>query len=453
MPSRIRTPTQANPAAARCHGLSTVPSSHRGATMSTAVTSKIGSPNGASRRAPFDRWFRYAAGFSGETLDRCFEAFAGKDGLILDPFAGVATTGTRAVAEGHPFRGIEVHPLVAEVAALKFSFLDEETVRDLERTSNEIMGSTDIARSRVAAETSLVRRSFDEDTLAQLIAIREQFEVAESRLKPYLRCALIGTLRDVASVNVGWPYQRPAVQRKPPHRSATKRFRERVQWLIEDLATVSIAGDARIVVGDSRTAASWRAALGDAKAQICLSSPPYLNNFDYADATRLELYFLGAIRSWAELCSEVRFNMITATTQQSTQARAEAAWKTLARLPRTVKGARDLSARLEAQRRERPRGKEYDQVLPIYLADIFQVLMRAHKHLDEGAMLAWVVGDSAPYGVYLNTPALICGVAEAAGFVPLKDVTLRVRGSRWALNGTRHQVALSERLIVLRRGN
>lgn len=411
-----------------------------------------GSHNGASRRSPFDRWFRYAAGFSQSTLDLCFEALANESGLIVDPFAGVATTGTRAIAKGYPFRGIETHPLVAEIAALKFGVLDKQSAHDLERTADELVASAKSAQVSVAAETPLVRRSFDDTVLRQLVALRDMIGRAEHHLAPYLRCALVGTLRDVASVKVGWPYQRPGFERKPPHRSASKRFRERVQWLIDDLAILPHGGDARMIVGDSRAAASWEAALENSKARICLSSPPYLNNYDYADATRLELYFLGEVRSWADLCSKVRMNMVAASTQQSTKSRAMAGWNTLASLPKTLKVAQELSSRLHKQRQERPRGKEYDQMFPAYLADIFQVVMRAYEYLDQGAVLAWVVGDSAPYGVYLDTPTLISNIASEVGFTPAKDLTLRLRGKRWALNGTRHHLALSERLIVLRRG-
>ena len=412
---------------------------------------RIGAPNGVCRKSAFDRWFRYPAGFSRKTLDYCFEAVASEDGPIIDPFAGVATTGTRAVEEGYSFRGIEAHPLIAEIAMLKFAPLDESAAAGLETVAREIVASLDSSDIKLTDETSLVRRSFEPETLRELIALRELIGTAQGHLAPYLRCALVGTLRDVASVNVGWPYQRPAVARKPTYRSAAKRFHERVGWLVEDLATVPTARDASITAGDSRASESWKQALGAAKARICLSSPPYLNNFDYADATRLELYFLGSVRTWAELCRDVRANMIAATTQQSTKTRAEAGWATLKRLPRTSKAAQKLCKVLGEQRRERSRGKEYDQMLPAYLADISDVLRQCYEYLNSGALLAWVVGDSAPYGVYIDTPALIAGMAFETGFSPIENVTLRSRGKRWAHNGNRHQVALSERMILLRR--
>ena len=52
----------------------------------------------------------------------------------------------------------------------------------------------------------LVRQCFDETTLARLVGLREAIP-RRSPWKDYLTWALLATLRDVASVKVGWPYQ------------------------------------------------------------------------------------------------------------------------------------------------------------------------------------------------------------------------------------------------------
>jgi hypothetical protein len=62
----------------------------------------------------------------------------------------------------------------------------------------------------------------------------------------------------------------------------------------------------------------------------------------------------------------------------------------------------------------------------------------------------WLVGDSAPYGVYVDTPVLIGSLAEQLGFTVMQDVALRKRGNRWSLQG-RHNHELSERLLIFRR--
>jgi hypothetical protein len=106
---------------------------------------------------------------------------------------------------------------------------------------------------------------------------------------------------------------------------------------------------------------------------------------------------------------------------------------------------------LRIQRRERPRGKEYDNLLVMYFADLGRVFGNLFDHLDAGAPVAMVIGDSAPYGVYVDTPGLIGDLLQAIGFERVSDEPIRQRGLRWATNGTRHQQLLTERLVVARK--
>jgi hypothetical protein len=221
--------------------------------------------------------------------------------------------------------------------------------------------------------------------------------------------------------------------------------------MVQDLRLVTGSENCRVVCSDSRTGKGWQRALGGRLADACLSSPPYLNNFDYADATRIEIYFWGFARTWAEMCSTVRQGMITASTQQASIEKATLAWRTLESMPKTLAAARSLSESLEGERRTHPGHKAYDRVLPIYLADMAAVLDQARRHLYVGAKLALVVGDSAPYGIYVDTPMILAGLASEIGIEFVDQMILRSRGERWRSNGTRHQVPLNERLLIFRR--
>lgn len=428
----------------------------------------LGRVHGTSKSEAFDRWFRYPAGFASDAVAGLFARTQLNRGeTIIDPFAGVGVAGTVAAAQGFRFFGIEAHPLAAELAGLKLtkpprgpSALLEmaDQVTDLAKRS---MPAMDVL---IDSETELVRRSFTTETLLHLLAIRESIKIAD-REELWMKWALLGTLRDVASVKVGWPYQRPGKPRQAPFTDVFVRFRQRVAWMAEDVRQMKPGQLSeqvdyhpspedgsqwhQIMCGDSRSSDSWTALENPAAA--CVSSPPYLNNFDYADATRLELYFLGEVSTWAGMCRSVRQKMLIATTQQTKVSGAETAWVLLANYPKKYDRLRHLGDELSARRRERPRGKEYDRVLPCYFAGIAQVLNNLTKALQPGAYCYWLVGDSAPYGVYIDTPQLIGGLAEEFGLQTVDDIAIRRRGSRWASNGTRHKVPLAERLLIMRR--
>ncbi len=406
-----------------------------------------GASNGP-RQVPFDRWFRYPAGFSPTALGAALQAVAARPGdLLIDPFVGAAT-GWRAGAEqGYRYAGIEVHPEIAELAQLKTQAFakPERIVDDAQRVACDIL-EADISR-----ETDLVARSFDEDSLRELVSIRDQLKAHPRRATTrYLKWSLLGALRDCASVQVRWPYQRPAVRRKPRIAQPVRAFLRRAEWMAADLRESSRESGSIVLRGDARRLGDWVRVLGDEPADAVVTSPPYLNNFDYADATRLELYFWGVARTWSEMVERVRAGMLTASTQQ---ARSAAASESMARVaaiaPHTGSVLESLSSRLEAERRRRPRGKEYDRVIGPYFEGMSRVLVNMRKCVRPGARIALVVGDSAPYGVYIDTPGLLAQLAQELGLRPVNVSTIRHRGARWVNNGVRHQHALSERLVVL----
>ena len=406
--------------------------------------------NGLSSRNPFDRWYRYPAGFSPSALDLALSRvhIPDRGGVLIDPFAGTASVGTAATARGATFLGLEAHPEIAELADLKFQ--RRTTLSSIVDAATEVVQSS--VPGSPETEHDLVTRCFDPVTLSQLAGIRQA--IIAQKTNPWathLKWALLATLRDVASVKVGWPYQRPALTRSAPHRDPKKRFMQRVRWMEEDLDDAPPALGSAVIAGDSREAGPWHKVAGTQTADACISSPPYLNNFDYADATRIELYFWGAANSWRTMCNTVRSGMIVATTQQTRRAVAVAAEEQLAIYPTFHRDICRLIKRLELERRERGRGKEYDRVVAPYFLGLASVLSNLFDFLRPGALCALIIGDSAPYGVYIDTPALIGALAVDLGFELIGDSKVRSRGHRWRSNGVRRPVDLAERLIVLKR--
>jgi len=411
----------------------------------------IGAVYGTSRHESFARWFRYPAGFSPEALRIAVDAAQITNGArVVDPFCGSATTAFALPAEVAFAAGIEAHPLIAELGALKLRRAPRHP-DGLREAARHI--ATDAAPGDVEREPYLLRRCFNPDTLAALVGLRDRL-VAERRSAwaAHLRWALLGTLREVASVKVGWPYQRPNQSRQAPFDDPAARMVIRADRIADDLETGPRPPRGQVIRGDARTPDAWRRAARASVFDACVTSPPYLNNYDYADATRIELFFLGKITSWAKMCSTVRSGMVVATTQQSRRRVAQRALASLERAhPEVHAHTMPTLEALVTERRRRERGKEYDQVLPTYLADIARVLARLHEHSRAGARSAWIIGDSAPYGVHIDTPALVRDLAVSTGFADAAIQKLRSRGLRWQTNGTRHRVPLVEQLVTFTR--
>ncbi len=410
-----------------------------------AIQKGTGAPNGPSRSLGTDGWFRYPAGFSADAINRAVQSIGCDAGeLLVDPFAGAAVGGSSLVERGVRFRGLEANVLVAELANLKFMRPGPPT--ELTEVGDQVSAAPE---GTVQNETDLVKACFSEASLRQLVGIRTQILSEEERWRAHLKWALLATLRDVATAKVGWPYQRPDVARTAPHTDVRSRFRHRVASMAASLEAASSIPDGIVQHGDARKQDAWSQLLADERAVGCLTSPPYLNNYDYADATRLEAYFWGAATTWSELVSVVRAPMMIATTQQTSVSRAADARTKLAQgAPRTFSRIEALSDQLAVQQEHRSRPKEYDRLVLSYFADALVVLQNLWDNLADGARVAMVIGDSAPYATYIDTPALWSSIASELGFSPVSDLVIRSRGLRWRTNGSRHQVDLHERLVL-----
>jgi hypothetical protein len=401
----------------------------------------------AGRR--FDDWVQASAAFSFSELEATADAARHEvGGCVLDPFAGTGKSLTFVTGRGDCAIGIEAHPLVAELAALKLARPGAP-----EELRNCVEGFSEVARGRVhqttiSDEPQVLKRFIPEGKLRELAAWRDSAESVEGPWRMHLRWLVLGALRD--SVGRSWPY--PSKRRAAAARGLeiADLVRNRAELMAQDLAAAPRLPTARLIHEDAREPRAW-SSLEPGSVDACISSPPYLNQLSYAEMTRLELHFLGVARSWREMSEKVSSRLVASCTQQVNKARAAAAREKIAALPDTSAALAVLSSELESARRARAGGKPYDLLAWSYFNDLRAVLHELRRVLAPGARAAWVIGDSALYDVYVDTPALVGLMADELGFELLEDRYLRERGRKWANVGKRHGRVLSERMLVFRR--
>jgi hypothetical protein len=401
----------------------------------------------SSRR--FDEWAPHPAAFSFAELEAAVDAVgAPPGGTVLDPFVGSGKAATFICGRGDPVIGIEAHPLIVELAQLKMTRPGPPQGRrdagaELAATAGSLLPST-----RVDGEAQLLRRFLPDEQVRECAAWRQAVSTIGGPWIEHLRWSVLGALRDVAGS--GWPYARPLCDQKRPRKDIASLVQTRLDRMADDLAAAPRVPAATVVHGDARSSEAWACvAAGTIAASV--SSPPYLSQLSYAEATRLELHYLGWVSTWGEMTEHVSRHLVASCTQQVTVGRARIAQERLAPCSGTSSAVGSLARRLAKARAARRRGKIYDHLVWSYFADLRDVLGHLRLALAPGARVAWVLGDSAPYDVYVDTPVLVGLLAEELGFEVLDDVFLRPRGSKWPGVGARHQRTLSERLLVLRK--
>ena len=409
-----------------------------------------------SLQAPIHRWFTYPAGYSYKLVEAKLDEFKIRPGdLIGDPFVGTGTTSLSAKLQGVDSVGIEAHPFVCDIAKTKMNY--EYCLERLAKECSIVISQAgDLYSSSELFSTwpPLIHKCFSEENLKQLYGLRSAVELSKLQYKGFFKVALTATLRDTTSAGAGWPYIAPSkfAERKV-QRNAFDEFKKRCALMQQDIAIVLNGvrpnSKHKIVNGDARKFSSY---LGENRFDLVLTSPPYLNNYDYADRTRLETYFWGIYHSWSDITLQVRDKLIIAATTQirRNEIDGHSALSDLKEVsPKVYNLLLKSVDELSKLRKEKSGKKSYDLMVARYFQDMTKVILSTKASLKKGSPFILVLGDSAPYGVHIPTDKLISQIALDAGFSQSRIEVLRARGEKWANNSQRHRVPLRESIVTL----
>lgn len=415
-----------------------------------------GTPVG-NYRFPIHRWFRFPAGFSSRFIDEIFNRFGRnlRDVPILDPCAGTATTLVCGKTAGLNCIGVEAHPLLYRIGKTKTCW-DVDTVKLMSAAEYFVsqLRSSDIRLSYDDMYPPLVRKCFSRNVLGQLTValnlVQAMKDSVEDSIYDFLWLAVLCILRQVSHAGTApWQYILPD-KRKENHRDVIPALQRQLNRMLEDLDYVQnyyakSQGKSLLVHGDARNLAF----LADRSIGFGVCSPPYLNNFDYSDATRLEMFVLKYASSWGEISRNVRTKLIVSATTQVRRSGFDPDEILKEIEPEIRKMILQPVMNLSEVRKDRGGKKNYDVMVAEYFADMMKVLEELTRVLINGSLFIMIVGDSAPYGVYIPTDEILANLALVAGFSERQVVKLRERNTRW--DNRKHRVPLRESAVFLRR--
>jgi 16S rRNA G966 N2-methylase RsmD len=397
-------------------------------------------------RLPVHRWFRYSAGFSAEWVESVVRAYAGdRPPVVLDPFAGSGTTVIAAASAGATAVGFESHPFVARIASAKLMWAIVQTDALREAAIELVRRAATDTLDGPADRPALLLKCYAPDVLASLEALRNSFLAdppADAAVEQLIWLALTTILRECSHVGTAqWQYVLPN-KRKARTSDPLVAFRTKIADMASDIDSMRQkrgGNRAQILFHDARDPS----ALQEHAVDLVVTSPPYPNNYDYADATRLEMTFWGEIESWGDLQDSVRKHIVRSCSQHSAAERL--ALDDLLSSPSLKPIVDELGPvcrQLEQVRTTKGGKKTYHTMVAAYFVDLARVLEGLRKVCRPGSRLCLVVGDSAPYGVHVPVERWLAGLASATGFGASTFEKLRDRNVKW--KNRKHRVPLHE---------
>jgi len=397
-------------------------------------------------KLPVHLWFRYSAGFSAEWVANTISEKGEPPNKILDPFCGSGTTLIEAVKTGADAVGFEPHPFIFRVAQCKTNW--DIDVNQLYFVSERILNFAKKIKKEISRHPSaLIEKCYTHENLVRLESLRDAWlEISTGEtpagVKHLIWLAITCILRECSGVGTAqWQYLLPNKQ-KAKVSDPYVAFKTRILMFCNDLKAMRNfqSGRIEIIKTDARCPDCTD------KFNLVITSPPYPNNYDYADATRLEMVFWGEVSSWGGLHDAVRCHLLRSCSQHSAKERLNLETLLQEESIAPIKHELEKVCLELADIRQYKGGKKtYHTMVAAYFTDLAAVFLSLRRLTTEDAKMAFVIGDSAPYGVYVPVDEWLGHLALAAGFRSFRFEKIRDRNTKW--KNRKHTVPLKEGIL------
>jgi DNA modification methylase len=391
---------------------------------------------------PRFRWYGYKEGFSPKLVEEAInDVGIRKDDFILDPFNGNGTVTLTASINNIKSIGIEVNPFVAFMSRVKLeNFSSEKLAKDIDF----VLMSADLGKtSNLSTYSTFSEGSgkskwlFNRDVLTSfeggLLALNK-FPPSEKNI---FKLSLIGAAMDNCNAlkdGKCLKYRSNWQNRKFNKDSFLKSLSERLINNIDDLEKQIIQKQAYIVNGDSRQVI--KSISGEFK--LCITSPPYLNSFDYTDIYRPELFLGKFINSSQELI-ELRYKTIRSHVEVA--------------LPKPTQnkfGEIYNSVYKRINNSENIWSKRIPIMIQSYFEDMQNVLANLLTKAKRGGELWLVVANSVYVGVEIPVDLILAEIGTQKGW-KLKRIEVIRYINRRKTKYCGDIIKLRESLIVLQK--
>jgi hypothetical protein len=404
-------------------------------------------------KSPIDNWYKFSPGFSHRLVDEIAERenlTRQRNPSIFDPFCGCGTTLVSSQKAQIPAVGNEAQQFMYDVIRAKLNW----RIRKSECGDYLIQISDFVHRNykgfNYKEETHpLLRTLYEKDSLTKLYLIRNSLLQLPQKYRLFFKLALSQTLHKVALHPIAIPYIVRSKKLTNPTQ-AWEFFEKASNQMLEDVTQHrDKKRTSRIFLHDSRLRNDE---ISNGECSICISSPPYLNNLDYGENSKVHTHFFEYTKDWRDITVKVRSQLVTSSTTHyaSSKVNIDTFKQSEFYLHNTAiaKQLLSIARRLEPSCRER--GKTFDLMMLLYFQDMFQVLREIRRAVKKSGKVYLVLGDSAPYGCYIPTTRLIGELSRNVGFNDFRSYLLRIRGSKWKTLRFRHSLKLAENVLVLK---
>lgn len=375
---------------------------------------------------PLQSWYPYLEGYSPDFVKHIIDNYLNEGTkVIYDPFSGTGTTPIVASSLGYNSFYSEVNPLLQILTKakskarnlkdkskiisllevvnfnLKKEILKQEEDQELKNSYINVFGGSkffnDITFSNILKTRTYLNYLYLENTfVSELVTVAVIGCLIENSLlirKGDLRFRKGKELNNLSNIDY------------------FNSLKERLAKIIDDLRVIENVPAPTLITEDARTVGK----LPFLGIDAVITSPPYLNGTNYFRNTKVELWFLGYLKTPSNL-SDFRKLAVTAGINDVSLA--------------TEKDIQNTKLKILLNLLQK---NAYDKRIPKmvhdYFADTDTIFRNIKRQLNKNAVLAIDLGDSIYGGIHVKTDEIFISVLENIGYVFEKEIILRKRQS------------------------
>lgn len=394
----------------------------------------------SSKNIPFQRWYPYAEGYSTDFVRVLIEENKFTKGYIYEPFAGTGTTIFASDSKGFNTIYSEINPVLRYLIDVKINILSLSNKERLQLCQSLSEYENIFVSCSLYPKNSELEKAYKLVFGNSIYFSSENFE-AILRLKTYIESIendLIKRILHIAVFSCLIPASYLKKQGDLRFKTPKERLKDKTDFkeLLQEKLTIireDICSNIRLNNKHSLAIENAKeiSEVSD-KYEISgiITSPPYLNGTNYIRNTKLELWYLGCLKTENDLRKYRDAILTSGINDVILTNKIDTSFVTKSQL---------LCSTIEALK-----NNAYDNRIPVmalhYFFEMYTVFSDVRRLLTDNAVILLDLGDSIFNNIHIKTDKILIELFQEMGYIFEKEILLRERKSR--NGGTLSQVLL-----------
>lgn len=400
-----------------------------------------------NKTEPIFGWFRYKEGFSRRLVEQVLlrEWQLPYDSLVFDPFAGCGTTLLACQQLGYPALGTDIMPLAVFVSRVKLR--RDYNIQELETAVSKLLSETSTSTGKSWPKVRIIDLAFSQQTKEGILFYRELIQsVPDEATRDFLMLGLLASIEEASYTSKDGQFLR--LISRPP-KAIRMVLEAKLARMLSDLRNLFAHFDgkespeqAQIFLGDARhlpkDASRYRG-----KVAGIITSPPYLNRYDYSRTYALELCLLydengePCVKDFEDL-KNIRHSLLRSHIE------SRAATTSFVKVP----ALGEILENLEPKQLNNPR-------IPImiegYFEDMNLVIAQMSQMLKKGGLVALVVANARFEDEIIPVDLILSEIAASHGLETTEVRITRYKGNSSQQMGRYGRVPVRESIAFWRK--